>query len=84
MGILVYISTLIQGYVVNVSCNHGMMNTQDLDDFSAFLYYAQDGVTAITWACQSGHVHVVKELVQANVNVNQRNKVKCMLLVCCS
>ena len=41
----------------------------------SFLYHVQDGVTAITWACQSGHVHVVKELVQANVNVNQRNKV---------
>lgn len=41
----------------------------------SFLYYVQDGVTAITWACQSGHVHVVKELVQANVNVNQRSKV---------
>ena len=49
-----------------------------------FSDYVQDGVTAITWACQSGHVHVVKELVQANVNVNQTNKVKCMLLVCCS
>jgi len=41
----------------------------------SFLYYVQDGVTAITWACQNGHVHVVKELVQAHVNVNQRNKV---------
>ena len=55
--------------LVNVSCSHGMMDRQHL------FCTMQDGVTAITWACQNGHVHVVKELVQANVNVNQRNKV---------
>ena len=35
----------------------------------------QHGYTALMFAIENGHVRIVRELVLANANINQRNRV---------
>ena len=47
----------------------------DIDAY-VLVYHAQDGETALYYACWKGHSQIVALLAQASADMNQQNKVR--------
>ena len=45
--------------------------------YYCIVYYAQDGETALYYACWKGHSQIVALLAQASADMNQQNHVRC-------